>query len=101
MAQTVRRASSPIAGSRLTTLIVIWLAVVYLAAPPFALYYETAAAWYTVPPLLLIYAYCLSHRHGASALLAVVPTAVAFSRFGFAIAIPKAASAAASATVVR
>jgi hypothetical protein len=101
MTQTARRGSSPITGSRVTTLIVIWLAVVYLASPPFALYYETLAAWYTVPPLLLIYAYCLSHRHGASALLAVVATAVALLAIGFVIAIPKAASAAASATVVR
>jgi len=101
MTHTARSGSSPVTGLRVTTLIIIWLAIVYLAAPSLALYYETLAAWCTVPPLLLIYAYCLSHRHGASALLAVVATAVALLAIGFAIAIPKATSAAASATVVR
>lgn len=76
-------------GGRVTTLIIIWLAVVYLAASPLGLYYETLAALYTVPPLVLIYTYCLSHRSRATALLAVVATVVAVLIVGFAIVIPK------------
>jgi hypothetical protein len=86
--------SSPITGVRVATLIIIWLAVVSLAAPPFGLYYETLAAWYTVPPLGLTYAYCVSHRRRATALLAVVATVVAVLVIGFAIVIPKATTAA-------
>lgn len=76
-------------GLRVTTLIIIWLAVVYLAASPLGLYYETLAAWYTVPLLGLIYAYCLSHRSRATAVVAVVTTVVAVLIIGFAIVIPK------------
>ncbi len=93
MTQTARSRSSPITGVRVTTLIIIWLAVVSLAAPPLGLYYETLAAWYTVPLLGLIYAYCVSHRRRATALLAVVATVVAVLVIGFAIVIPKATTA--------
>src|ERR1035437_3113549 len=85
--------SSPMTGVRVATLIIIWLAVVSLAAPPFGLYYETLAAWYTVPLLGLTYAYCVSHRRRATALLAVVATVVAVLVIGFSIVIPKATTA--------
>ena len=85
--------SSPIPRVRVTTLIIIWLAVVSLAAPPLGLYYETLAAWYTVPLLGLIYACCVFHRRRATALLAVVATVVAVLVIGFAIVIPKATMA--------
>jgi hypothetical protein len=71
-------------------LIAIWLGAVLLAAPRLGLYYETLAAWLTVPPLALIYAYCASHRGRASTLLAVVATLVALFVIGAAIVIPKA-----------
>jgi hypothetical protein len=76
-------------GLGVTSLIVIWLGVVYLAASPLGLYYETLAAWYTVPVLGLIYAYCLSHRSRATAVLAGVATVVAVLVIGFATVIPK------------
>jgi hypothetical protein len=88
--QTARSRSSPITGVRVATLIIIWLAVVFLAAPRLGLYYEALAAWYAVPPLGLIYAYCVAHRRRATALLAVVATVVAVFVIGFAIVIPKA-----------
>ena len=81
--------SSPLTGVRVTTLIIIWLAVVFLAAPPLGLYYETLAAWYTVPPLGLIYAYCVTHRRRATASLAAIATVVAALAIGFAVVIPK------------
>jgi hypothetical protein len=97
VAMTMRRAelsrSSPITGVRVATLIIIWLAVVSLAAPPFGFYYETLAAWYTVPLLGLTYAYCVAHRRRATALPAVVATVVAVLVVGFAIVIPKATTA--------
>ncbi len=71
----------------------IWLAVVFLAAPRLGLYYEVIAAWYAVPPLGLIYAYCGSHRSRATAVLAVVATVVAVLVMVFAIMIPKATAA--------
>jgi len=48
------------------------------------------AATSTVAPLGLIYAYCVSHRGRATALLALVATIVAVLVIGFAIVIPKA-----------
>ncbi len=93
MTQTARSRSSPITGVRFANLIIIWLAVVFLAAPRLGLYYEALAAWYTVPPLGLIYTYCVSHRRRATVLLAVVATVVAVLAIGFAIVIPKAAAA--------
>ncbi len=77
----------------MVTLGIIWIAVVSLAAPPLGLYYETLAAWYSVPLLGLTYAYCVAHRRRATALLAVVATAVAVLVIGFAIVIPKATTA--------
>ena len=90
MTQTAPSRSSPITGVRVTTLIIIWLAVVSLAAPSLGLYYEALAAWCTVPLLSLIYAYYLSHRRRTTALLAVVATLVAVLVIGFAVVIPKA-----------
>lgn len=79
-----------ITAVRVATLIIIWLAVVFLAAPRLGLYYEALAAWYAVPPLGLVYAYCLAHRRRATGLLALVATLVAVLAIGFAIVIPKA-----------
>ena len=90
MSRAARRVSSPITGVRVTALIIVWLAAVSLAAPPLGLYYEALAAWYAMPLLGLIYAYCASHRHRATALLAVVATVAAACAIGFAIAIPRA-----------
>jgi uncharacterized metal-binding protein len=81
--------STHITGLRVTALIIVWLVVVFLVAPPLGLYYETLAAWYVVPPLGLMYAYCLSHRSRATAVLAVVATVVAVLIIGFAFVIPK------------
>ncbi len=92
MTQSAGSPSLPITGVRVTALIVIWLAVVYLAASP-RLYYESLAALYIVPSLGLIYAYCLSHRSRTSAVLAVVATVVAVLIIGFAIVIPKGSAA--------
>ena len=82
-----------ITGGRVAALGVAWLLVVYLAAPVIGVYYESLAVLYTVPPLGLIYAYCLSHRSPASAALAGVATAVAVLIVGFAIVIPKGSAA--------
>jgi hypothetical protein len=72
---------------------IVWVAVVSLAAPFLGLYYETLAAWYTLPLLGLTYAYCMAHRRRATALLAVVATVGAVLAIGFAIVIPKATTA--------
>jgi hypothetical protein len=93
MTQIVRSPSSPITAVRVATLIVIWLAVVFLAAPRLGLYYEALAAWYAVPPLGLVYAYCVAHRCRATGLLALGATLVAVLVIGFAIMIPKATAA--------
>ena len=82
-----------ITGRRVAALGVGWLLVVYLAAPVVGLYYEPLAALYTVPPLVLIYAYGLSHRSPATAALAGVATVVAVLIVGFAIVIPKGSAA--------
>ena len=93
MTKAARIQSSPITGVRVAALAVIWLAVVYLAAPRLGLYYETLAVCYVVPPLGLIYAFGISHRSRATAYLAVIATVVAVIAIGFAIAIPKGSAA--------
>ena len=93
MKQTDRRRSSPLTGVRVTTVITMWLGIVFLAAPLLNLYYVTLAAWYSAPPLILTYAYCVSHRCRATALLAVVATIVAVMVVAFAVVIPKATTA--------
>jgi hypothetical protein len=93
MATTPGR-QSPVSGRRVLALIAVWLGVVFLAAPTLSLYYETRAAWYVVPPLFLIYAYCLSHPRRATAMLALAATlGVAFT-IALAMLIPKATSSA-------
>ena len=93
MTQTIGGGSTPITGVRVTALIVVWLAAVYLAAPGFGLYYERLAVLYTLPPLALIYAYCLAHRSRATTILAVAATVVAVVLIGFAVVIPKGSAA--------
>ena len=51
------------------------------------------AVLYTVPPLVLVYAYCLSHPRRATAILAVAATVVAVFLIGFAVVIPKGSAA--------
>jgi hypothetical protein len=97
--------SSPMTGFRVAILIIIWLAVLSLAAPSLGLYYQTLAACYTVPPLGLTYAYCVAHRscvahrRRATARVAVVATVVAVLVIGFSIVIPKATTAVAWVSV--
>jgi hypothetical protein len=93
MAQATTGRSTLVTGVRVTTLFVTWLAVVYLVAPRIGLYYETLAVLYTVPPLALVYAYCLSHPRRATAILAVAATVVALFLIGFAVVIPKGSAA--------
>lgn len=92
MTQSAAR-SSPITGPRVMALIIVWLAVVFLAAPAIGLYYEVLAACYTIPSLGLIYAYCVSHRSRATAYIAVVATLVAVLVIGFAMVFPKGSAA--------
>jgi len=93
MTLSTGRPPSPLSGLRIATLIIIWLVVVFLVAPPLGLYYELLAAWCVVPPLGLIYVYCLSHRRRATAWLAVVATVVAALIIGFAVVFPKGSAA--------
>lgn len=67
--------------------------VASLVAPSLDLYYEARASLYLVPPLVLIYSYSLSHRRRATGLLALIATVVVVLAIGFALVIPKAASA--------
>ena len=67
--------------------------MVYLAAPRIGIYFETLVVLYTVPPLALVYAYCLSHSRRATAILAVAATVVALFLIGFAVVIPKGSAA--------
>lgn len=93
MTKTAQSQASAITGVRVTALIIVWLAVVYLAAPRLGVYYEALAVSYVVPTLGLIYSYCISHRGRATAYLAVVATVVAVVVIGFAVVIPKGSAA--------
>ena len=79
-------------AARLAALIGVWLGVVLVAAPRVGLYYQTFAAWLVLPPLGLIYVYCLSHRGRASAVLAVTATATAALVIALAIVMPQASA---------
>ena len=50
-----------ITALRVAVLVIVWLACVYVMAPSLGLYYERLAAWYALPSLGLVYAYCMSH----------------------------------------
>lgn len=93
MTQTAALHSSPITGPRIVVLVIIWLAVVYVAAPALGLYYEVLAACYIVPSLGLIYAYCASHRSRATTYVAVASTLIALLIIGFAMGFPKGSAA--------
>jgi hypothetical protein len=80
-------------GPRIATVIVAWLAVVSVAASRLGLYYEALAAVYVLPSVGLIYAYCLTHRGRAAALLAVAATVAAVLLIGSAMVIPKGSGA--------
>jgi hypothetical protein len=88
-------ASRPLlTGPRVLALIAAWLVVAFLAAPSLGLYYEARVSLYLLPPLILIYAYCLSHPHRSTAVLALAVTLVVMLAIGVAWVIPKATSAA-------
>ncbi len=75
-------------------LIAVWLVFAFLLAPSLGLYYEVLAAWLTLPPLGLVYAYCLTHRSRSTAILAVVATiTVVVEVIGFAAVFPKGSAA--------
>lgn len=84
---------SPIMGRRVATLIGGWLVLASLAVPSLGLYYEARASFYLLAPLVLIYAYCVTHRRRATALLAFIATVAVVLAIGLALVIPKAASA--------
>jgi hypothetical protein len=79
-------------AARLAAVIGVWLAVVLVAAPRVGLYYETLAAWLVLPPLGLIYVYCLTHRRRASAVLALTATATAALVIALAVVMPQASA---------
>ena len=80
-------------GLRVAVLVVVWLAFVYLMQPSFGAYYESLAAWYTLPSLGLVYAYCISHRSRSTAILAVVATIGVVLLIGLAAVFPKGSAA--------
>ena len=57
------------------------------------LYYELLAASYTLPPLGLVYAYCMSHRSRSTMILAVIATIAVVLLLGLAAVIPKGSAA--------
>ncbi len=92
MSRSVPDRSSPITGFRVAVLILVWVGVDLALAPRGGLYYEALAASLTLPPLGLIYAYCLSHPRRDSAALAIVATAVAALIIALAIVMPQASA---------
>ena len=82
-----------ITAPRVAVLVIVWLALVYVMAPSLGLYYERLAAWYTLPCLGLVYAYCMSQQSRSTAILAVVATTVAVLLLGFAAVFPKGSAA--------
>ena len=64
-----------------------------MVAPSLGLYYERLAAWYTLPSLGLVYAYCVSHRSRSTAILAVFVTIAVVLVIGFAAIFPKGSAA--------
>jgi hypothetical protein len=90
MTGPVRRLSSAITGFRVTVVILVWLGVVFLLAPRGGLYYLAFAAWLVLPPLGVIYVYCVTHRGRASARLAVIASAVAALVIALAAVLPQA-----------
>lgn len=86
-----RGLSASITGLRVALLILVWLGVVvFVLAPRAGLYYQGYAAWLVLPPLGLIYLYCVAHRCRASAALAVVASAVAALVIVLAAVLPQA-----------
>ncbi len=89
MAATVGARTPLLTGLRAGVLIILWLVVAFVMAPTLGLYYELLAAWYTLPSLGLVFAYCLSHRSRMTATLAVVATIVVVLLIGLATVFPK------------
>jgi hypothetical protein len=90
MTQTAGGRYPRISRVRTAILILGWFGVVFLAAPRLGLYYETAAAWYALPPLGMTYLYCATHPSRAAALLAAVATLAATVVIGLAVVIREA-----------
>ena len=78
-----------ITGLRVAVLVVAWLAFVYVMQPSLGVYYEALAAWYTLPSLGVVYAYCISHRSRSTAILAIVASIVVVLLIGSAALLPK------------
>ena len=78
-----------ITGPRVAVLVIAWCAFVYVMQSSLGVYYESLAALYTVPPLCLVYAYCVTHRSRSTATLAVVATIVVVLLIGLAAVFPK------------
>jgi predicted PurR-regulated permease PerM len=85
--------TSSITGPRVATLVAGWLVIAFLVVPSLGLFYAERAAFYLFPPLVLIDAYCMTHRRRAAALLAVIVTVVVVLAVALVALIPKAASA--------
>jgi len=81
-------------GPRVLVLIAGWLVVAFLAANSLGLYFEAQASLYLLPPLALVYGYCLSHPHRTTAVLALVATVVVVLAIGFVWVIRNAGGAA-------
>ena len=93
MTPTARTRTWRITGLGVAMLVSVWLAFVYVMAPSLGLYYERLAAWYTLPPLGLVYAYCISHRRRSTAILAVVATIITLLLLGLSAVFPKGSAA--------
>ncbi len=88
MTSTVH-ARTRVTGLRVAVLVVVWLAFVDVMHSSLGAYYEQLAAWYLLPSLGLVYAYCVTHRSRSTAILAVVATIVVVLLIGLAAVFPK------------
>ncbi len=81
-------------GPRVLALTAGWLVVAFLTANSLGLYFEIQASLYLLPPLALLYGYCLSHRRRTTAVLALIATVVVVLAVGLAWVIRNAGGAA-------
>ena len=93
MTSTTRNPTTPVTGLRVVELVIVWLALIFVMAPSLGLYYERLAALYTLPPLGLVYAYCVSHRGRSTALLAIVATSATVLLLTCAAVFPRGSAA--------
>jgi hypothetical protein len=83
------RCRNRITGLRVAALVVAWLVSVSVMQPRIGIYYESLAALYALPPLALVYAYCVTYRRRSTTILAVVATVVVVLLIGLAAVFPK------------